>query len=145
MTMKTTTIRTLTLILVTTLALVSGSAEARGFFGPRVGIGLGFGYPYYGWYDPWFHSPFYGYAYPYGAYRAPVPQEERAPENLYAYPEKGQSSEQTAQDRNECKAWAVEESGLDPATAKRREKNQKMDDYNRAFMACMEGRDYTVK
>jgi hypothetical protein len=143
MIMKLTTTKALTLILATALAFMSASAEARGFFGPRIGVGLGFGYPYYGWYDPWVYSPFYAYPYPY-AYRVPVP-EERTPDKLYAYPEKGQSSEQTAQDRNECKAWAVEQSGLDPATAKRREKNQRMDDYNRAFMACMEGRDYTVK
>ena len=51
--------KTLILILLGAFALSSVSAQAHGFYGPRVGIRLGFGYPY-GWYDP-----FYPYAYPY--------------------------------------------------------------------------------
>jgi hypothetical protein len=137
--------KTLTLIVVGALALASASAEAHGFYGPRIGIGLGFGYPAYGWYDPWLYGPYaYGYPYPY-AYRAPAKQDDKPTENLFAYPAKGQSAAQTAQDRQECNTWAVEQSGLDPATAKKRAKAQHQDDYNRAFIACMQGRDYTVK
>jgi hypothetical protein len=136
--------KTLTLILVGALILTSASAEARGFFRPRIGIGFGFGYPYYGWYDPWYSPYAYGYPYPY-AYRTPAKQDDGAAENLFAYPAKGQSNAQIADDRKECTAWAVEQSGLDPATAKKRAKTEHMDEYNRAFVACMEGRDYTVK
>jgi hypothetical protein len=61
------------------------------------------------------------------------------------YPAGGQTEAQTAQDRQQCNDWAVDQSGLDPATAKRRDKAQHLGDYNRAFTACMEGRNYTVK
>jgi hypothetical protein len=133
--------KALALILAGALAVASVPAEAHGFHGgPRIGIGLGFGYPY-GWYDPWF----YPYSYWYGPYPSRVPVQPQAKENLFAYPDKGQSDAQTTQDRKECNDWAVQQSGLDPATAKRREKTRHLDDYNRAFTACMEGRDYTVK
>lgn len=137
--------KTLALILVGALAVAGlPTAEAHGFYRPRIGVGLGFGYAYpYGWYDPWFYGdPFW-----YGAYplRAPAPQVERPKENLYVYPAGGQTDAQTAQDRQQCNDWAVQQSGLDPATAKRREKNQHLGDYNRAFTACMEGRNYTVE
>lgn len=138
--------KTLTFILVGALMVASTSAEARGFFRPRIGIGFGFGYPYYGWYDPWYSPYAYGYPYPYPyAYRAPAKQDDTATENLFAYPTKGQSNAQMAEDRKECTSWAVEQSGLDPATAKKRAKAEHQDDYNRAFVACMEGRSYTVK
>ena len=136
--------KTVTLIASAILALASFSAEAHGFYGPRIGIGLGFGYySPYAWYDPWF----YPYPYAYGPYpwRAPAKQDDKAADNLFAYPAHGQSEAQTAQDRKECNDWAVGQSGLDPATAKRREKTQHLGDYNRAFVACMEGRNYTVK
>jgi hypothetical protein len=137
--------KTLTFILLGTVVFASASAEARGFYGPRIGIGFGFGHPYYGWYDPFWYPP-YAYAYPYPpAYRAPAKQDDKATENLFAYPAKGQTAAQTADDRKECTEWAVEQSGLDPATAKKRAKTEHLDDYNRAFVACMEGRNYTVK
>jgi len=137
--------KTLTLIVLGTFALASASAEARGFYGPRIGFGFGFGSPYYSWYDPWFYSP-YAYAYPYPyAYRGTPKQDDKVTENLFAYPAKGQTAAQTAQDRQECNSWAIEQSGLDPTTAKKRAKAEHQDDYNRAFIACMQGRDYTVK
>jgi hypothetical protein len=136
--------KTLALILAGVLAVASVPAEARGFHGPRIGIGLGFGAPY-GWYDPWYDPWFYPYPYWYGPYPPRAPVQDQAKENLFVYPDKGQTEAQTTQDRKECNDWAVQQSGLDPATAKRREKNQHLGDYNRAFAACMEGRDYTVK
>jgi hypothetical protein len=139
------TTKLLTLILVGALAFASLPVEAHGFHGPRIGIGLGFGpyYPY-GWYDPWFYP--YPYPYAYGPYerRAPV-AEEQTSDRLFAYPTQGQTAEQTTLDRKECNDWAVNQSGIDPATAKKRAKAQHMDEYNRAFVACMEGRNYTVK
>lgn len=137
--------KTLTFALVAALALAGLPAEAHGFHGPRIGIGLGFGpfYPY-GWYDPWFYPYPYAYAYPPYVGRAPA-RDDEVTDKLFAYPTQGQSAEQTAQDRKECNDWAVGQSGIDPATAKRRAKVQHMDEYNRAFTACMEGRNYTVK
>ena len=135
--------KTLALIVVGALAIASVPAQAHGFGRARIGVGLGFGYSYpYGWYDPWV----YPYPYWYGPYPSRAPAaEEQAKENLYVYPANGQTDAQTAQDRKECNDWAVDQSGLDPATAKRRAKTQHLDDYNRAFTACMEGRDYTVQ
>jgi hypothetical protein len=131
--------KTLTLIVVSVLAFVALPAGAHGFFGPRIGLGFGFGpYAPYGWYDPWFYGP-----YPY-AYRAP-PAREETPDKLFVYPNHDQPAEQMAQDQRECNSWAVEQSGLDPATAKRRAKAQHQDEYNRAYVACLEGRNYTVK
>jgi hypothetical protein len=133
--------KALTLILVGALAVASVPAEAHGFGRARIGVGLGLGYSYpYGWYDPWF----YPYPYWYEPYPS-RPAQEQAKENLFVYPTKGQSDAQTAQDRKECNDWAVDQSGLDPATAKRRAKTQHQDEYNRAFTACMEGRDYSVE
>ena len=87
------------------------------------------------------------YAYPYAPYtaRAPARPDEQTTEKLFVYPAQGQSAAQTAQDRKECNDWAVDQSGLDPATAKKRAKAQHLDEYNRAFVACMDGRNYTVK
>jgi hypothetical protein len=140
------TMKTLALILSGMLVLSSFPAEARGFYHPRVSIGFGF-YPY-GWYDPWFYGYAYGYPYWYDPYPYRVPpakQDEGAAERLFAYPAGGQSGAQTAQDRKECNDWAVTQSGLDPATAKKRAKAEHLDDYNRAFVACLEGRNYTVR
>jgi len=141
--MEVMTMKTLLLILLGAFALSSVAAEAHGFYGPRVGFRLGFGYPY-GWYDPFYP---YAYPYPYGAdaNRPPARQDDKATEHLFAYPAKGQSGAQMLQDQTECNEWAAERSGLDPATAKKRAKADHLDDYNRAFVACMEGRNYTVK
>lgn len=142
--------KTLALVLagVLAFALSSVPAEARGDFHPHVRIGVGLGFPYaypYGWYDPWYDPWFYPW---YGPYPARTSRDdkaaEQAAEKLFVYPAAGQTEAQTAQDRKECNDWAVKQSGLDPATAKRRAKVQHLGEYNRAFAACMEGRKYTV-
>ena len=72
-----------------------------------------------------------------------------AGENVFIYPNKGQSQDQQAKDRYECHRWAVDQTAFDPtlngggvppeqATAKR-------SDYQRAMSACLEARDYTVR
>ena len=118
--------------------------------------------PYYTtvWYGP---SPYY---YAGGVYYAWYPQqrgyivtappeegpsyaEPEVPEQLFIYPKLGQSSERQAADRYECHRWAVDQSGFDPTqpggnvpenlNAARRA------DYNRASMACLEARNYSVQ
>jgi hypothetical protein len=71
------------------------------------------------------------------------------PEYLYAYPKAGQSAAEQERDRAECHRWAVEESGFDPAAVpdptQTAERQQFLQEYNRAFRACMEARNYTVQ
>jgi hypothetical protein len=70
-------------------------------------------------------------------------------DDLYIYPQGGQSAEQQANDKFECHKWASSQSGFDPtqslggvspdqAAAKRA-------DYQRAMRACLEGRGYSVR
>jgi hypothetical protein len=136
--------KTTILIVVSVLTLAALPANAAVVVHPHVRLGFGFGAPYYpyGWYDPWFYGPPY-----WDRYAPPPPRgkdDENAPESLFVYPTNGQSEAQTAEDRQACNAWAVTQSGLDPATAKKRAKAQHLDEYDRAFTACMEGRNYKV-
>ena len=143
--------KTLALLLAGALALSSVPVQARDaeagehVHHPHISLGLGFGVPDYGpfWYDPWFYSPYYWYP-PYAPYPRPPRQNQNASANLYVYPSAGQTEEQTKQDRSECHDWAVGQTKFDPATAKRREKARHMADFDRAFVACMEGRHYSV-
>ena len=131
--------KTLALLLTGALALVSLPAAAR--VHPHVSVGLGFGVPYY--YRPYAYDPWlYPYAFPPYAVRVPAP--DKPPENLYVYPQGGQTAEQVTRDRGECHDWAADQADYDPLTAKRR-KDDELADYNRAFTACMEGRNYSVE
>lgn len=68
---------------------------------------------------------------------------------LFAYPQKGQSEAQQAEDRFACHQWARQQSGFDPTqplggvaatdVAARRA------DYQRAQRSCLEGRGYSVQ
>jgi hypothetical protein len=70
-------------------------------------------------------------------------------DDLYIYPQGGQSPEQQANDKFECHKWASSQSGFDPTqslggvspdqVAARRA------DYQRAMRACLEGRGYSVR
>ena len=70
-------------------------------------------------------------------------------DTLFAYPNKGQSERQQADDRFECHEWAADQSNYDPsltpAAGASRESRSKRPRYLRAFTACLEGRDYTVR
>jgi hypothetical protein len=133
--------KTRALILAGMLALTSLPAAARGSFHPHVSVGLGFAYPYY--YAPFAYDPWF-YPYGYWAYPARANRDDKAAANLYTYPQAGQDDAQVAQDRAECQGWATTQSGFDPETAKRR-KVTDVTNYNRAFTACMVGRDYSVQ
>jgi hypothetical protein len=59
-----------------------------------------------------------------------------APAQIFMYPKNGQSTEQQAQDRAECQQWATQQAG---SVA------QNGPDYNRAMVACVEGRGYSAR
>ncbi|MEO8311084.1 MAG: hypothetical protein ABI520_07940 [Caldimonas sp.] len=127
----------------------------RGYYWPGafwggIGLGLGIGaVGYYGgyygdywgpayrsyYYDPpLVVAPVYGSVDP-GAPRTgqPVPQVS-APDPIF-YPKNGQSAEAIESDRRECNRWATTQPGA-------------MADgsiFQRATLACMEGRGYTVR
>ncbi|HEX5419312.1 MAG TPA: DUF6515 family protein [Gammaproteobacteria bacterium] len=62
---------------------------------------------------------------------------------IFAYPNNGQSDEQTRRDRYECHEWASDQSGYDPSASN--PPVAKRDDYRRAMTACLVGRGYTVR
>lgn len=53
---------------------------------------------------------------------------------LFIYPRNGQSTEQQALDKRECRQWADEQTDSDSAS-----------DHQRAMIACLDGRGYTAK
>jgi hypothetical protein len=70
-------------------------------------------------------------------------------DDLYVYPQQGQSAEQQASDRYDCHKWSSSQTGFDPTQpgggvspdqlAPRRA------DYQRAMRACLEGRGYSAR
>ncbi len=59
-----------------------------------------------------------------------------APPQIFMYPKNGQSAEQTAADRAACQQWATQQAG---SVA------QNGANYNRAMVACVEGRGYSAR
>jgi hypothetical protein len=55
---------------------------------------------------------------------------------IFMYPKNGQSAEQQAADRAECQKWAADQAG---------QVAQNGSDYNRAMVACVEGRGYSAR
>jgi len=121
-----------------------------------VGIGIGIGYygGYYGGYYPGYYGGYYSPYYPayyydpslaaapaYGSAEQgtprtgqPVPQAPAPAEPIF-YPRNGQSAEATESDRRECNRWATTQRGaMDDASI-----------FQRATVACMEGRGYTAR
>lgn len=126
-----------------------------GVFWGGVGLGLGLGAASYygGWWEPYGYAPSPVYeAYTYdavppvivvpGATLAdpasrpgqPVPRAARAPDPIF-YPGKGQSAATTEDDRRDCNRWATTQSGAMADASI----------FQRATLACMEGRGYTVR
>lgn len=58
------------------------------------------------------------------------------PGQIFMYPKNGQSAEQQATDRADCQKWATEQAG---------QVAQNGSDYNRAMVACVEGRGYSAR
>jgi hypothetical protein len=67
--------------------------------------------------------------------------------DLFAYPKGGQSMEQQTRDRDECRQWASNETGFNPAQPPTdpRDAAAKRENYLRAETACLQGRNYSVK
>jgi hypothetical protein len=63
----------------------------------------------------------------------------------FAYPSKGQSQQQQANDRYECNRWATNESGYDPDLRTHRNPETGPVAFGRALSACLEGRGYAVR
>ena len=110
---------------------------AVGYYGGYGGYG-GYYSPYYGayYYDPpLIVAPVYGTVDP-GAPRTgqPVPQVSAAADPIF-YPKNGQSAEATESDRRDCNRWATTQRGAMADASI----------FQRATLACMEGRGYTAK
>jgi hypothetical protein len=76
---------------------------------------------------------------------APSPPPPQANDNLYVYPQNGQSEQQQATDRYECHKWADVQTGFDPTQNNGGNAGGSPDDYQRAMKACLEGRGYSVR
>jgi hypothetical protein len=59
-----------------------------------------------------------------------------APAQIFMYPKNGQSAEQQARDKAECQQWATQQAG---SVA------QNGSNFNRAMVACVEGRGYSAR
>jgi Family of unknown function (DUF6515) len=83
---------------------------------------------------------------------APPPAENGPPsaeEDLFIYPQNGQSPDQQATDKYECHTWAATQTGFDPTQpgggVAPDQTVAKGADYKRAMRACLEGRGYSVR
>ncbi len=67
--------------------------------------------------------------------------------SLRVIPRKGQSRQQTANDRYACHQWAVAQSGFDPINSAQdaRATSAMRDGYRRALTACLNARGYSVR
>jgi hypothetical protein len=71
-------------------------------------------------------------------------------EEIFVYPQRGQSESRQSDDRYACHRWAVDQSGYDPTRALEGVEaasagGGSRSDYQRAVTACLEGRGYTVR
>jgi hypothetical protein len=69
----------------------------------------------------------------------------QAPSELMVYPKNSQSQDQQVTDRYECYRWAVSQLGYDPTSAGGGTVRRDLTDYNRAQIACLAARGYSVK
>lgn len=83
---------------------------------------------------------------------ADVTAASNAAARTFVYPRMGQSAQQQATDEYECHRWAVSQSGFDPTAAATSTTVTTTthlaalrDNYQRARIACLEGRNYTVR
>jgi len=70
-------------------------------------------------------------------------------DDMFIYPQQGQSEDQQASDKYECHKWASSQSGFDPTQSGGGVPPDQADarraDYQRAMKACLTGRGYSVR
>jgi len=70
-------------------------------------------------------------------------------DNLFIYPQQGQSAEQQSQDQYECHKWSASQTGFDPTQAgggvPPDQAGARRADYQRAMTACLQGRGYSAR
>jgi hypothetical protein len=70
-------------------------------------------------------------------------------DNLFIYPQQGQSAEQQASDQYECHKWSSSQTGFDPTQAgggvPADQLGARRADYQRAMIACLQGRGYSAR
>jgi len=70
-------------------------------------------------------------------------------DSLFIYPQNGQSAEQQARDQYECHAWSSSQTGFDPTQPSGgvppEQLGQRRADYQRAMIACLQGRGYSAR
>ena len=141
-----------------------GGFRGYGFgFGVGLGVGLYFSalplyYSTYWWGGiPYYYADdtFYTWDGSAGEYQTvdPPPEVEQQAESqaesqavteLIAYPKNGQSDEQQAKDKSECRQWAATESGYSAAAGAAPAADPNRGNYLRAEAACLDARGYSV-
>ena len=148
-----------------------GNGERGGNYG-RYGRGWGLGF--YLPFLPWYYDTYWWGGIPYyyadsnyyiwdgdvGEYEAVEPPAELSSvppqgssvnppavsSELFAYPRGGQSEAQQEQDKDECRRWAANETGIQPpASAPGKDTGDARQSYLRAEAACLEARNYSVR
>jgi hypothetical protein len=64
------------------------------------------------------------------------PAQQGGTGQIFMYPKNGQSVQQQSQDKAECQQWATQQAG---------QVAQNSSDYQRAMVACVEGRGYSAR
>jgi hypothetical protein len=81
---------------------------------------------------------------------APQPPPPQGPgDQMFVYPQNGQSEEQQATDKYECHKWAASQSGFDPTQPSGgippNQLGSQRAAYQRAMSACLQGRGYSAR
>jgi hypothetical protein len=70
-------------------------------------------------------------------------------DSLYVYPQQGQSAEQQASDQYDCHRWSSSQTGFDPTQSSGGvppdQLGARRADYQRAMVACLQGRGYSAR
>ena len=113
-------------------------------WGPWLGLGLGLGLAAPLYYDqpgvvyvnpPLYYPPATVYATPAPAYATPAPAAAAPAADPIFYPRNGQTAAQVEADRQACNRWATSQPrAMDDASV-----------FQRATLACMDGRGYTAR
>lgn len=86
---------------------------------------------------------------PNAASSAPPPQPPTQGDSLYIYPQQGQSAEQQSSDQYDCHKWSASQTGFDPTQPSGGVPPDQLGvrraDYQRAMIACLQGRGYSAR